>query len=73
MSVAIVPTICALLVLVEILTVHTTNKTSKKTIFIFGLLYISSRLYLIVESFDESVSSVITNIAFHCFYWCCYT
>jgi hypothetical protein len=51
LSVAIVPTICALLVLVESLVFGTTNRTSKPVVFIFGPLYISSRLYLIVESF----------------------
>lgn len=51
LSVAIVPTICALLVLVESLHFGTTNKVSRMTVYIFGPLYISSRLYLIIESF----------------------
>ncbi|OCK75712.1 hypothetical protein K432DRAFT_307903 [Lepidopterella palustris CBS 459.81] len=49
--VAIVPTICALIVLGETMVCKSTHRTSKKIVFIFGPFYISSRLYLIVESF----------------------
>lgn len=49
--VCIIPSVCALIVLVEHLIFGTTNKTSTAVVWIFGAFYLSSRVYLIVESF----------------------
>jgi len=51
LSVAIVPSVCALMVLYEIERFGTTHTFSVLSVIIFAPLYLSSRWYLLIESF----------------------
>lgn len=49
--VAVIPSVCALLVLLESLVLGTTDKLSRLSTYIFAPFYLSARVFLIMESF----------------------